>query len=341
MFYVGGWNEGIIYTVAGFSHSTPGETLSSCTPDEPGIAGIAYNPTSDTVWFVPSAAATMIYQVSPDDCSTISTVGFPNSAEYPGAGLEMDATGALWATDQLTNEVYLIDVGDPNASDVPWLTVTPSEGRIKVNKSATLEVTVDTTGLEPGVYGANILVETTAGRVPTISIPVTLVVSAYQVGVNAGGGAYTDADEVTWSADQPLAGNDWGYTGQRTEAQTTAKPIGGTTEDTLFQSRRTGIFTYVFEDVPAGTYEIQLGFAEYKKNYPERDRLFDVLVDGEYQIVGHDVAEEVGGLWADEHTLVVEHDGGDLRIQFLNRRSYEYPIVSSVLVTERSDLSAD
>ena len=28
VFYIGGWNEGIVYRVAGPSHPTPGETLS-------------------------------------------------------------------------------------------------------------------------------------------------------------------------------------------------------------------------------------------------------------------------------------------------------------------------
>lgn len=340
VFYTGGWNEGVMYTVAGFSHPTPGETLATCEPAEPGIAGIAYNPTSDTIWFVPSVSSTMLFQISPDDCSTISTVGFPNSDPFPGAGLEMDASGALWAADQLTGEVYLIDVGDPNVTDVPWLTVTPDEGRVRVGRTATLDVTVDTTGLEPGVYGANILIETSAGRVPTITVPVTLVVSAYQVAVNVGGSSYTDAGELTWSADQRLTGNDWGWVGQRVSVDSTDDAIGGTTEDTLFQSRRTGIFSYVFSDAPAGTYEIYLGFAEFEQWYPERDRLFDVLVNGEYQLIGHDVAGEVSGLWADEHVLVIDHPGGDLEIEFLNRRSYEFPIVNALSVTERQDRTA-
>ena len=340
VFYTGGWNEGVIYTVAGFSHPTPGETLASCRPADASIAGIAYNPTSDTIWFVNSALETLIYQISPEDCSTISTVGFPSTGAGPGAGLEMDATGALWAGDQLTGTVYLIDVGDPNVTDVPWLTVDPAEGTVEVGETATLGVTVDTTGLEPGVYGANILVETSAGRVPTVTIPVTLVVSAYQVGVNVGGDEYTDGDGLTWQADQPLAGNDWGWMGQRVSVETTDEAIGGTTDDTLFQSRRTGIFSYVFSNAPAGTYEVVLGFAEFEEWYPERDRVFDVLVNGRYQLVAHDVAAEAGGLWADEHVIVVDHPGGDLEIELLNRRTYDYPIVNALSVTEREDRTA-
>lgn len=341
VFYIGGWNSDAIFTVAGLSHPTPGAQLARCVPDEPSVAGLAYNPTSGTLWMVPSTAATtMFYQLSPADCSTISTVDYPGDDAGPGAGLELDATGALWAANQVTGEVYLVDVGVPNVSDVPWLSVTPTSGRVGIDRTTTLDVTVDTTGLEPGVYAATILVQTNAGRISTIAVPISLVVSAYQVGVNAGGGAYTGADEFGWSADQPLAGNDWGWVGQRSEVQTTTRPIGGTVDDTLFQSRRTGIFSYVFADAPAGTYEIELGFAEFRALYPERDRLFDVLVNGEYQIVALDVAEDVGGLYADVYTLVVEHPGGDLEVEFLNRRSYELPIVNTLKVTERSDLSA-
>lgn len=340
VFYVGGWNEGIIYTVAGPSHGTPGETLAQCSPSEPSIAGIAYNPTSDSIWFVPSSAETVIYQVSPEDCSTISTVAFPGSGEYPGAGLEMDSTGALWATDQLSGEAYLIDVGDPNVTDVPWLTVEPTSGTLRPGRSATLQVTVDTTGLEPGVYGANILVRTNAGRVPTVTVPVTVVVSAYQVAVNVGGEEYTDGSELAWSADQPLSGNDWGWVGQRAEEESTTEAIGGTEDDVLYQSRRTGSFSYVFDSAPAGTYEIVLGFAELEGDYAPGDRVFDVLVNGEYQLVALDVADDVGGLYADRYVLTVEHEGGDLEIELGNRRGYEYPILNMLSVTERGDLSA-
>ena len=43
VFYIGGWNEGIVYRVAGPSHATPGETLSQCSPPDPNISGLAWN----------------------------------------------------------------------------------------------------------------------------------------------------------------------------------------------------------------------------------------------------------------------------------------------------------
>ena len=56
VFYIGGWNEGIVYRVAGPSHPTPGETLSQCSPADGSISGLAWNgsfgmlPTPSRCW---------------------------------------------------------------------------------------------------------------------------------------------------------------------------------------------------------------------------------------------------------------------------------------------------
>ncbi|QTX03594.1 carboxypeptidase regulatory-like domain-containing protein [Agromyces archimandritae] len=338
VFYTGGWNEGVIYTVAGSTHGTPGELLTQCSPSNSKIAGLGYNPTSGTLWMVDSAASTTLTQLTPGDCATVRTVAFPNQGEYPGGGLEVDASGALWATDQLTGEAYLIDVGDPQETDVPWLSAEPASVKVPVGATKTITVNIDATGIDPGVYGANLVIATGAGRVSQLSVPVSLVVSAYQVGVNAGGGAYTAGDLFEWSADQAWSDGAWGWIGQRSDAEAKDVAIGGTTDDTLYQTRRTGSFSYVFDDVPAGTYTVDLGFAEFQKTPKERDRVFDVLVNGTYQLIEEDVAAEVGGRYADKHQLVIEHDGGDLTVQFKERRSYDYPIINALKLQERGDL---
>ena len=50
VFYIGGWNEGIVYRVAGPSHTTPGETLSQCSPPDPNISGLAWNGSFGLLW---------------------------------------------------------------------------------------------------------------------------------------------------------------------------------------------------------------------------------------------------------------------------------------------------
>lgn len=338
VFYIGGWNEGIVYTVAGQSHDDPGATLAQCEPEDSTIAGLAYNPTADVLWMVNSAPVTTLFQLDPETCATISTVAFPETSEYPGAGLELDGTGALWATSQLTNTAYLVDSGVPHASDVPWLSEDPSSGTLAPGESVTVTVTVDSTGLEPGLYEATLSIVTDAGRVPTHQLPVSLLVPAYQVGVNAGGAAYTDGDLDVWQADQQYAAGSWGWVGQRVEVSSTNRAIGGTDDVPLYQDRRSGIFGYRFDGVPAGTYEVELGFAEFQANMLPGRRVFDVSVNGSYVLVNHDVAAEVRGLWADQHTFVVEHPGGPLNVQFHDRFGYQLPIVNALRVTDRPDL---
>lgn len=338
VFYIGGWNEGVVYTVAGQSHADPGATLSECLTEDPSIAGLAYNPTADVLWMVNSSLTTFIYQLDPSTCATISTIEFPEQGEGPGAGLEMSDSGELWATSQLTNTAYLIDTGVPNASDVPWLSESPSSGTLAPGDSVTVTVTADSTDLEPGLYEATLTIATDAGRVPNHQIPVSLLVPAYQVGVNAGGAAYTDGDQDVWQADKKHTAGSWGWVGQRVEVTTTNKAIGGTDDDRLYQDRRSGIFSYRFDRVPAGTYEVELEFAEFQANMLPGRRVFDVSVNGDYVLVNHDVAAEVRGLWADQHTVVVDHQGGPLTIQFHDRMGYQLPIINALRVTDRPDL---
>jgi len=337
VFYIGGWNEGIIYTVAGPSHSTPGATLSSCEPAEPGVAGLAYNNTSDTIWMVPSAASTVFYQLSPVDCSTIKTVAYPTSDSYPGSGLETDESGNLWTANQVDGKAYLVDVGDPENTDLAWLSVGPTEATIAVGESKTFTVDVDASLGEPGVWQGALVLKTGAGRIPSVNVPVKVVISAYQVGINAGGNALGATDLFRWQADQAHVDGGWGYLGSDTKVETTKKAIAGTPDQTLFQSRRTGAVTYQFDNAPAGTYQLELGFAEFSQTKAGK-RVFDIKVNGAFAIVGKDIISEVPVLTANLDTLVVEHGGGNLMIEFLPRKAMDSPVVNTVKVQERADL---
>lgn len=336
VYYIGGWNEGIIYTVAGSSHANPGETLSSCEPAEPGIAGLGYNTTSDTIWMVPSAETTVFYQLSPEDCSTLKTVAYPTADEFPGAGLEVDDAGNLWTANQLDGKAYLVDVGDPENTDLPWLSVTPAATTIAVGETKTFTVDVDASLAEPGVWTGALRITTGAGRVKAVSVPFSLVVSAYQVGVNAGGAAYDGSDLFKWKADQAHVPGEWGWTGS-TKVVTTKKQIAGTEDQTLFQSQREGAMTYRFDNAPAGTYAVEFGFAELK-NVKAGKNLFDIKVNGQYVIVAKDIPTEVGSFAADIDQVVVQHGGGDLVIEFVARKAMKPPLVNTLKVQERSDL---
>jgi hypothetical protein len=151
-FYIGGWNEGIIYHVAGFSHATPGQTISQCTAPDPAPSGFAYNPTADLLWMATNSSTDTIYLVDPSDCSTVQTLAFPDSAGFSGAGIEMDSEGNLWLANQSNGRMYLIESGVPHSTDVPWMSVDPQEFTVEPGESVTVTVTVDGDVDQPGTY---------------------------------------------------------------------------------------------------------------------------------------------------------------------------------------------
>ncbi|BCJ50524.1 hypothetical protein Asp14428_19990 [Actinoplanes sp. NBRC 14428] len=268
VFYVGGRANGMIGTVAGTSHEKPGTLLSFCAPPLPEVAGLAYNQSSDTIWYTDLTydRPSRLLQVDPDDCSLVNAWWFPGRKAGQGGGLETDATGALWAADQIADDVVLVDVEDDQITDLPWLSLSSAGGTLAPGQSATVQVSISSKGAKPGVQGANILVRSDSGRQPKAYVPVTLTTTKYQVGVNAGGAAFTDGSGFTWAADR-AAGTSWGYEGETRVASTRA-PISGTTDDALFQSQRTTAdkqLFYRFPDAPEGTYAIDLGFAAIDK----------------------------------------------------------------------------
>ncbi|MET0882744.1 MAG: malectin domain-containing carbohydrate-binding protein, partial [Acidimicrobiales bacterium] len=169
-------------------------------------------------------------------------------------------------------------------------------------------------------------------------VPVTLNRSAYRVGIEAGGRTARDAGGFTWSSDRKRRPGGWGYSGSTTMVRTTAA-ISGTTEDRLFRTARVGrgrSFSYSFPTAPAGTYQVELGFAELAGLRPGR-RVFDVRVDGRTVLRGVDVARS-GQRRALVKALRVEHRKGALTVTFTARAGSAPPMVSTVRVTERPDL---
>lgn len=204
------------------------------------------------------------------------------------------------------------------ASGPSWLKTAPTEGTLAVGASATLALTVDAAGLSVGTHSGALAVSGNAGRAGKVQVPVEVTVAAarapFVAAVNVGGDEYTDAHGTTWAADQAWTDGSWGFLGAKTKAESTKKDITGTEADDLYQTLRSGLDGYRFDDVPAGTYEVTLGFAELQKNPKPDNRKMNVRIGASYLLVWHDVAKEVGGLTADEHTFTVRHDGGPLVI---------------------------
>lgn len=187
VFYVGGWNEGVVYTVAGQSFETPGATLSHCSTVDRAISGLGFDPLSRTLWVATNSETNTIYQVDPHTCSPVSAIGGPGAAPFSGAGLEVGPDGDLWAVDQVEGVVRRIATGSPSTGDVPWLEFPEGTGSVAPGEQAVVPFTVNPTGLEPGAYEASLLVSGTAGRTQHVQVPVTLVVSKDRPSITVGG----------------------------------------------------------------------------------------------------------------------------------------------------------
>jgi hypothetical protein len=333
-FYIGGWNQNILYHIKGLSWDTPGEVLDQCaTPT--GMSGLAWNPAYDVIWEATNSPTDTIYQLDPT-CSVLGSLAHPNPG-YNGGGLEMDAVGNLWMVDQGTSSVYLIDSGLPTFVDVPWLSETPASGTVPVGGSVQVQVTANSSGLVPGVYDAMLVIQTNSGRQPNLTVPVRLIVPAYFVGVNAGNGPYVDKAGETWLADQRYTTGNWGFTGRTSRVGSTKKPISGTEDDKLYQSFRQSPLEYRFDLPVAGVYQIEVRFAEVQRQ-SVGTRIFDVIAEGGYLLIAHDIVGEVGTFAADNHTFYVPVTDGKLNLLFGDRRGYAPPIVSAIRVIHRPDM---
>jgi subtilisin family serine protease len=334
-FYVGGWNEGIIYHVAGSSHSSPGQVLSSCSPPDYAISGLAYNPAMNVLWAATNSETDTIYELNPDDCTVLSTLAAPQGGAYQGAGLEMDAAGNLWVVAQSPNKVYLVDSGVPAFSDVSWLSVTPTDGTVAQGASTNLQVTVNTAGLQPGLYLATIFVQSNSGREPMLRVPVSVVISDYRRLVNTGGNAYTDTEGDVWGKDQAHKVGNWGYV-QKGTTKKTNQTISGTLDQALYQDLREDPYAYRFDNVPNGIYQIDFRFAELDKIKVGK-RLFDVIVEDTVVLPAHDVQYEVGRYAAEARTFFIEVVDGRLDVRLIKRSGSSAPILNALRVTRRPD----
>ncbi|MFD0783797.1 S8 family serine peptidase, partial [Micromonospora azadirachtae] len=332
VFYVGGRANGMIGTVAGTSHDNAGALLSFCAPPLPEVMGLAYNQASDTIWYtdLTTDRPTRLLQVDPVDCSLVNAWWFPGQKATQGGGLETDSTGALWAADQVADDVVLVDVEDDLLTDLPWLSLSSTGGTLAPGQSTTVKVSISSKDAKPGVLGANIVVRSDSGRQSKTYVPVTLTTTKYQVGVNAGGAKFTDASGFTWSADQAAGNGAWGYDGKG-KTISAGSPIEGTEDDALFQSQRTTSgkdLVYTFPDAPKGTYTVDLGFAEVAQ-VKRGKRVFDVLVDGELTQYAYDAVAAVGPNAADWHSAVVQHDGGPLTVELRGGKGLQAPSIAA------------
>ena len=330
-FYIGGWNEGIVYHVAGLDSATPGETLGQCATADPNISGLAWNPSFGKLWVATNSETDTIYLVDPQTCETADAIAHPDGGGFGGAGLEMDAAGNLWTVGQNSFNAYLIESGLPNFSDASWLTVSPLSGTLAPDESVDVDLTVDPSGLASGVYRAIVVVQTNDPDNSVVQVPVTLVVPGFQQGVNVGGNAFTRGNGDVYAADRAYGSGPFGYVGAGSR-RSTSHAIAGTTDDGLYQNQRIGMRSYQF-DLPDGHYRVDLSFAELVESRAGR-RIFNVTIEGVLVIPYIDVVAEAPGRWvALDRSFEVDVSDGQLNIDF-GAHVGDKAIVNAILVTQ-------
>ena len=303
-------------------------------PSHPIVAGMP-NP------FTGSSASHATFADLPagtDVIATRSTNSDPTLVEYDFGAGHVLATAQPYdfGLDNGQDTGQILVNGVPYAydkavtHDAPWLTESPTSGTVPAGESQAITVSVDTTGLEPGVYRAGIRIQTNDPDNARITVPVILVVPAYQQGVNAGGATYTNANGDVFATDRPYGAGPFGYLGA-SSIRTTKSAIDGTDDDPLYQAMRQGMTGYSF-DVPDGRYRVDLRFAEIVAKKAGA-RVFTVSIEGQPVLSSLDVYAQAGRNAALDQTFEVDVTDGHLDITF-NAQRGDQPFISAILVTE-------
>jgi hypothetical protein len=157
--------------------------------------------------------------------------------------------------------------------------------------------------------------------------------------VNCGAeNTYVDSARRPWRADKPYSAGSWGYVGDSL-TWGTSRDITNTTDSPLYQTLRYayGSFGYRF-DVPNGTYEVELRFAEIHPPFDEEgQRVFDVQIEGQTVLNNLDVVAEAPGQFrALIRRFTVELADEQLNVTFVRDwvNGVENPIINALGVTK-------
>jgi hypothetical protein len=192
----------------------------------------------------------------------------------------------------LTNfDIFAAAGGEFKAVDKVFNNIQPdAQGRIIVQLGPTSadNAKIDAIQIIPQPGAATFTPTQTPTRTPTLTpTPTPITLSTWRV--NAGGPAYTDSQGHVWSADENFTG---GTAAVTTSTITGALPASS--DQTLYQSQRYGSpFSYTF-NVPAGSYQLTLKFAETYWTAAGQ-RTFNVSVNGTQVLTNFDIFATAGG----------------------------------------------
>ncbi|WP_328807592.1 S8 family serine peptidase [Nonomuraea antri] len=253
-----------------------------------------------------------------------------------------ELTVVMPAESTRTRTLELTNLGSPTPYTVTtdpaqgWLGVTPAAGDLAKGQKATLRVSVSSAGIAAGgLRSGKLIVKSASGRQPVIEIAVTVVVPKHQVAVDVGATrGVTDAAGDSWSPDRRYVQGGHGYVANRSRTADTSRTIAGTQDQALYRTAREGMLEYRFDGVPAGTYTVELDFADLRSTRPGA-RVFDVLVEGQLAIPALDLALEAGTYTAVARQYTVKVTDGQLNVRFATRQGTT--IVNAVRISERPD----
>ncbi|MGW2396138.1 S8 family serine peptidase [Kitasatospora sp. NPDC001664] len=259
------------------------------------------------------------------------------TASVPGLTAVVPAGQNRSRTLQLANSGAATAFTVTEAVDAAWLKVTPAAGQLPTGGQQTVTLALDAAGVTPGtVLTAQLLVRSASGRAPQLTVPVTLVVPAYQVALDAGAsGTLTDSLGDTWTKDREYAAGSYGYQG-RSSVKDTREAIAGTADPKRFQTAREGMYGYAFDKVPNGVYTVELDFAELDRKSPN-SRVFDVLIEDREVIPNLDIALRSGTRTALTETFTATVTDGRLDVRFVAANGKT--LLNAVRVTQRPDLT--
>jgi Carboxypeptidase regulatory-like domain len=173
-FLSGSWNDQTLYLF-----DRQGRLIAS---DDTGlnIAAMVYVPQSRHLYVLVNASGGKDIYVLDGGNRFTAIGGFdvPGLGDFQQAGLAMDCSGNLWALNQETGEVVQMSSGESSpcsTAQASFLSAKPTGGTIAPAGSQPIELGLDATALDPGIYHASLVAQNNTPY-GVLSIPVTMTV---------------------------------------------------------------------------------------------------------------------------------------------------------------------
>ncbi len=179
-FYSGSWSDQILY------HFDANGRLLDSYDLKLNIAGLAYNPATRHLFVMSNAEIGRDVYVL--DVATGYTIlgGFDieGLGSFEQAGLSLDRDGNLWAVNQVTGQIIQAISGETGVcawEEIAWLTADPLSGTVGIDAAQAIDLHIDTSGMDAGVYPAYLRVVNSTPY-GALNVPITLtVVQPYDV----------------------------------------------------------------------------------------------------------------------------------------------------------------